>query len=450
MRSYLAGLMLVLALPTLAGAQTTGSTLNFPRLFLTSEFSSTGFAVVNPMTSTASVTFTLYNANGGIVATTSRVLQGGEQLAVLASELFPVANSGGWVQATSSNPGLYGFWLGGDFFTFMDGAAAAPEFPDHFLPVTDNTEVNLANSGTSEVHADVHLYSASGTELAPSFVLKVAPKAIVQRTVSSLFPTANLSQASHVRMTCTQNFATVAVIRGWLVDTETAVVNGMDAGFFLTGLRFPHVINGNLGSADYVTQINVINMRSTSQTVTLRFYPVSGSPITLERQVPGNGSIRDSLRSLFNLPGTEYSDGWLKVEAPSGVAGMVVYADRRQGGMAAVPFQAPSQRNIIFGHIADLSPWWTGVSLLNDNTGDADVDIAAFTPQGVRIGTTRITVKAGTKIAKLLSELIPQTQTRTSDGGFVTVRSTAPLYGLELFFNRNLSVVSNVAGGTLP
>src|SRR5262249_13579597 len=57
------------------------------------------------------------------------------------------------------------------------------------------------------------------------------------------------------------------------------------------------------------------------------------------------------------------------------------------------------------------------------------------------------TLKAGSKTANLLSELILQTQLRSSDGGFIYVSSTQPLYGIELFFLRNLRIIANVAAG---
>ena len=82
-----------------------------------------------------------------------------------------------------------------------------------------------------------------------------------------------------------------------------------------------------------------------------------------------------------------------------------------------------------------------------------------MTPAGALIGgaanvpTARFTLKAGTKVAKLRSELIPQTQTQmqTSYGGFVFVRTTnnVPIYGIEPFFTGDLAVLVNVAAGAL-
>src|SRR5262249_39119073 len=136
-------LLLSLLLPIAAFSQ---STLNFPRAFTTADLGSTGFAVVNPGIANASVTFTLYSAAGIVIATSTQTIPASGQLAVLGTQLFPSANQAGWVQATSSTGGLQGFWVGGDFATFTDGADAAAVSNDLVFPLaTNNTELNIAN-----------------------------------------------------------------------------------------------------------------------------------------------------------------------------------------------------------------------------------------------------------------------------------------------------------------
>jgi len=55
-----------------------------------------------------------------------------------------------------------------------------------------------------------------------------------------------------------------------------------------------------------------------------------------------------------------------------------------------------------------------------------------------------------TKTAKLLDEIIPQAGQRESDGGFVFIRSSVPLIGIELFFLRNGVALANVGANVLP
>ena len=126
------------------------------------------------------------------------------------------------------------------------------------------------------------------------------------------------------------------------------------------------------------------------------------------------------------------------------MTGIVVYAELTNHGVAVTPSSAAPSTNLVLSHIADIRPWWTGLALLNPGNVDAQVSVFAITPGGTLIGSATVTVPAGQKIARLLSEWVPQTQTRTSDGGFVFVRSTVPLYGIELFFTRDLRFLANV------
>src|SRR5262245_58601084 len=77
----------------------TQSTLSFPLLFSPADLASTGFAVVNPGSSVGAVTFTLYNTNGGVVATSVQSIAAAGQNAKLGTELFPSPTQAGWVQA---------------------------------------------------------------------------------------------------------------------------------------------------------------------------------------------------------------------------------------------------------------------------------------------------------------------------------------------------------------
>jgi len=99
----------------------------------------------------------------------------------------------------------------------------------------------------------------------------------------------------------------------------------------------------------------------------------------------------------------------------------MAYAETNASGVAAVPAQPVPKTSLLFAQIADLPP--TGLALLNTTSTDAIVEAFAMTPAGALIGgaanipTARFTLKAGTKVAKLRSELIPETQMQTSYGG---------------------------------
>jgi len=89
-----------------------------------------------------------------------------------------------------------------------------------------------------------------------------------------------------------------------------------------------------------------------------------------------------------------------------------------------------------------------------DETSDAVEDAAAGAGLGALVGgagnvpTASFVLPAGTKVARLINELVPAA---VNDDGFVYVRTTnnVPLYGLELFFSRDNRVIANVAAGVL-
>jgi hypothetical protein len=62
------------------------------------------------------------------------------------------------------------------------------------------------------------------------------------------------------------------------------------------------------------------------------------------------------------------------------------------------------------------------------------------------VPTARLTLLPGTKVAKLLSDLIPQTQTRLSDGGFVYIRTNGvPIHAIQLIFTRDNKILANIS-----
>jgi hypothetical protein len=131
------------------------------------------------------------------------------------------------------------------------------------------------------------------------------------------------------------------------------------------------------------------------------------------------------------------------------LTGYIAYADLVPSGVAVVPPQGSAETSLLFGHIADLPPWLTGIALLNTNNVPADVDVFAISPDGLLIGRKSFSLGAGTNSAKLLRELIPETQTRKSDGGLVFVWSSLPIFGIELFFSRDQRILANVSAGRI-
>src|SRR3954452_326495 len=105
MRSRIALVLILLIVPAVGFGQ---STLNFPRLFPASEISTSGLAVVNATSTTATVTFTLRSAAGQQIGMKAFDYAPGTQLARSADQVFGASAGAGWVQVTSATTGLKG------------------------------------------------------------------------------------------------------------------------------------------------------------------------------------------------------------------------------------------------------------------------------------------------------------------------------------------------------
>src|ERR1019366_5493868 len=101
MRAFV--ILLIISIFCAPGQLNAQSTLNFSRVMGVSDLPLTGYAVVNPGSTQATINFTLYGSDGTAMALSTQTIAAGGQIARLASELFPAATSGGWIQATSSS-----------------------------------------------------------------------------------------------------------------------------------------------------------------------------------------------------------------------------------------------------------------------------------------------------------------------------------------------------------
>lgn len=432
------------------------SLLNFPRLFSSSDLAGTGLALVNPSGTAAAVTFTLYSTTGTVVATKNETVPARGQFSRLGSELFSNPSQAGWIQASSPAVGLQSFWVGGDFTTFMDGAAAAPSARELVFPlVTGQTELNVANPGTGVNSVTFRVYGPLGTEIAGAVTQNVAANGIYSVRTSTLFPSLNLDGVTaSIRVTGSANITGSSVTTDFAVAPSWTVINGIDASLSLLQVNFPHVPSGSQGGGPAWTSVlGITNISPEAQNVTLTFTPNSGAPVQVVRSIPGRGTVRLSVQTEFGFS-SAYQEGWVRVSGPAPLNGFIAYGFAGSSGAAVVPSQGIAQSTLLFSHVANGPGWGTGLALLNSSAVDAEVRVYIMNPDGSLIGgadnvpTAAFTLPAGAKTARLLTELVP---TANSNGGFVFVRTTnnVPLFGLELFFTSDARVIANVSAGAV-
>src|SRR5207244_1749012 len=95
-----------------------------------------------------------------------------------------------------------------------------------------------------------------------------------------------------------------------------------------------------------------------------------------------------------------------------------------------------------------LSPWYTGIALLNTSNAIANAEIYALDSRGQLAGAVASFSVSPGRRTSLLSEFVPEVLRRPADGGWVFVRTThnVPLLGFELFGHATSPILANVQG----
>jgi hypothetical protein len=208
--------------------------------------------MVNTSANMAEVRLIFHGLDGQTIASTPTTLSPGSQVARLAQELFPGAQAPGWIEAAAANPGVSALWLGGDFQQFGDGAAPTAASSDQIAPfITENSELNLINTGDGALNTVIRLYDSFGRETGPPVVVSLSPKGAMRELLSDMFPREMLENASHARLTCTNPFVASVIIRDFLATPSWSVVNAVAFNGRQTEIYFPHVVSGAVGGADY-------------------------------------------------------------------------------------------------------------------------------------------------------------------------------------------------------
>jgi len=422
--------------------------LNFPRQLTAQELSTTGFALVNTSSTAATATFSFYGTDGVLIAQASITVPAKGQVARLASEIMPNANAPGWVQIATSSSELQGFELVGNFATVADGAGPAPEGRQlALIDFSREDTVHIVNTSSQSGTAEVTLRNAAGESLG----VRSIPLAPFQPASLRLGDVHDDNSIDLVSLSADVNISAALTTKlpGGL---DIGLTNAIVTSTAPSTLFLPFAPSGPQGASTWTTFLGVSNLAAASQSVSLTFTPDTGSPVTIQRTLAPGASVGDTVTNLFGISSSAFAAGWIRVNGTGALAGVAAYQDSANGSLAIVPSQSAGATAFFFGHIASLSPWYTGIALLNTTTGTANVEIYAIDSSGQLVGSVSSFSLAGGRRTSLLSEFVPQVLQRVSDGGWVFVRTTnnVPLIGFELFGHAISPILANVQGFALP
>jgi hypothetical protein len=454
MNTLLRAFVCVLACCLPGLAQVSGSTSFYLPVLQGPNSSQVGLAISNPTTAAVTVSLTARGYDGlaltgaGITNPTTLNIPASGQRSALTTEIFGagIANRAGWAEISSPVSTITGTVAFFDpALTFVDTAelqkTTSPRivFPKVHFGTTSSTTLVLINaSSTASAQLEVSYVATSGelTSLRQTPVLPAGGGLSIP--ISGLY-SGNAEW---------DGYAVVQAVSGNIVGFETyrnlsdfAALNATPESTLMTTGYIPHLAT----QAGYVTTLSLLNTTSTTQTVriTADALEKNGAPnvpstVTITRTMSANSAVIEPVSSLFGLTGSDLITGFVKWEVQNdtqGVIGLVDYGTSNGTILAAVPGQSEAMSDLLFSHVAQGAGYYTGLAFLNPNASAVSVDVRIFDRNGVQTAFAPLSIAAGARTARLLTELVPSLGEQL--GGYIHATSSLPVFAFELFGSSN-------------
>jgi hypothetical protein len=449
--------------------RSTAASLNYPLLLSSGSPGfppniRTSFAVVNTDTSkTADVSFIAYNENGklltgrGVVNPSVQLLEPARQTALLDVQLFGLAAPrNGWVRASATAP-VRGFYMLSDlqFSEKIDGATANPEpGTDLALPLVRRDPgarflFSVANPSTRSTTLSLSYYSSEGREVASTTMRTLLSKCQVLQGPPD--------GTAWVRIRSTSIPPVELEAAGMDYDEKTlSIQSAQILNVPIDALTLPHYAVG----AGYQTNLVAVSDQSTTLVLTAR--KPDGQPAGSVQRVLEAGQLLDEpVGRLFNLPSSEAVQiGYITINSPSsqpgalqGVAALTYFRFLDESSAVCTAATVP-RMSLMFSHVANETPagggktFLTGLTLVNPNDVEAGFTVTVFNQRGSRVAERAMALAPHGKISRMLSGDPAGgaffASPLSAGSGYIVVNSNQPLFGLELFFSRDLSMMAAV------
>jgi sugar lactone lactonase YvrE len=403
---------------------------------------SIGVGIANLGNQQTSMTFRAYAENSALLTTpTAYTLQPKSQLGLMISEMMPsLGSASGWMEMQSDTPNLNAFFLMlNPGPTEMDGAVASgTSFRDFVFPVVENAVVNVANPGGGTADCTLQYVSSSGSVL-NSKTISVASKAMVP---SSGLATSGAT-TGYLHGSCSREVTPIETFgrTGWMGALSAS--EGSQATGSATTLYAPQYVYGG----GYTSTLRIINLESTSYTVTLTLIGDNGATQGSSSSVslPAHGSAIVTGTTPFGLTqGSSVIQGYVKMESTAGrFTGAVIFTDANSSQFgSALSFSGFGAQAAYFSQIAQTSQYWTGLAAINLNESEVQVTVRAYDVNGNQVDSGIQTIPAKGRLSKTLSQIMPKLPSMSK--GYFVVNSPYPVASFALFGTTDLQVLSAI------
>ena len=432
----------ILYLPTLQGANA----------------AAVGLALVNPTRSDTTMTLTARDYSGsivqgpGIMNPVTLNIPAVSQKALMTTDVFGPGISGrtGWVELSSSNAAVTGFFLILDSqLSLVDGADLVDEPSDRliFPNLTQSSILTFVHTGSENEDVLLSMYANDG-RLVAQRAMTLFPLSGFSGTIGDLFPGTSLVDGSlFIQPNSAVALPTLVGVETFKNLSDVAMVKAIALSEQSRTGYFAHLV----AQGGYDSSITLVNPDSVPQIVaiTAEALAVNGTAqtlpsVTVQRTIPPHGRMSESVAQMFNLPAIGLITGQIRyaVDATSsGLVGYVDYGTTDGAVLASVAPQSNGYSDFLFAQLADGLGFYTGLAILNANDGPANITLDTFDSTGRRTGSSVFTLQPGERRARLFRELLPNF---SQVGGYAHLTSTRPVLTYEIFGSVQSKFLANV------
>ena len=371
----------------------------------------------------------------------------GQQVSKFLSQYDPrFEGFKGWVEVRSPQPGVRAMFLNlpSGQLEFA-GSSDSIGSPDLILPQTHENssgdfEFVLVNNSSADASVQLEWWDGGRASLLASRVIPI--QASLASSLLQVFPgVAGAAANGFMRVRSSQP------LTAYQQEFAGGVLTGRtppSAGEGSTRLLLPQFAAG----AGWYTEIVLVNPRTVPSDVSLNLLDDRGVSMAnpVRMTLPAGGQTILQGKDLFGLTGSSLVVGSLSIDSQSEIVGTAIIGDDGGRFASSVPVLSRTFSEAAFAQVATGTlgtiGYFTGLALENPNASPANVTIEIFTDQGLLSGQCPISIPAGGRLSKLLSELIPGLPPQL--GGHVHVISSIPIGMLEIFGDDSLDFITTV------
>ncbi len=323
--------------------------------------------------------------------------------------------------------GASGLWRKLTFTRACEGEGACWGF-------TGKTVIGLANPGSTPVTVRAVLREDSGVDQKETVRL-IPAKGSLSGSLTELFGPAPIKGGRVEVEVVEDEGGVIGVEQVYLAEARSLV--SLPAQPAVAAMR---LYSAQLADVPGLfTRLRLVNRSQLARTVRVKALGDDGQPIAEPKEFTMKGVSAidvDCGAWLEWLPG-KVRIGTLVIQANGpGLIGDVLFGGTQGETAAALPLQTSPFETVSFGQVANGMGLYTGLALYNPGSEPVQVTILVATAQGETAGQATFTLAPGTRLARVLPEVVPSSDGQI--GGSITISASGPIVAQELFGGANM------------